>query len=295
MNIMRLNSVIRISLCGGLIILFIPFWVAAQNDDSAGQKLATSSSEYKPFLFLGRINANDINIRSDSTVSSKVICVLGKDEPVEVIKESYEWYKIRLPKTAASFIRKDFVEPIDEKTAKVIKDNVNIRLGPDESSSILGKAGKNEIINILGEKGEWYEIEPLSNSFGWVHKRFVDKATGHRAMVCPPIGKATMQGTGKKINLSQQFKNDSKITDKESTAGEEIVSIDGVVKPYGKVFGRTASHKLIALDNNVFLLKGNKVSLDSLNYHKVKITGKSTHPKGEKYTVIEIQKIEALD
>ncbi len=231
-------------------------------------------------LFQGRINADNINIRADSTVSSKIICNVSRGEPVEVIKESYEWYQIRLPKEAPSFIKKNLVALIDEKTAKVIKDNVNIRLEANESSAILGKTGKNEVTNIIGSRGEWYKIEPLNNSFGWVHKQFVTKVdTINKKEEAKP---STETNEGSKIAKVEPSPN-------------EGVTIEGTIKPYGKVIKRIATHKLISAENRVLLLKGNKESLDSLNYHKVRVTGKLIPPKHQKYPIIEIQKIEALD
>ena len=58
---------------------------------------------------------------------------------------------------------------------------------------------------------------------------------------------------------------------------------------------RSNTKKSSYIRDNVFLLKGNKGNLDSLNYHKVKVTGKLIHPKDKKHTIIEIQKIEVSD
>lgn len=126
--------------------------------------------------FQGEINTDNINIRSDATVSSEIICKAHRAEPIEVITELYGWYKIRLPKNAPSFIKKSLVSSIENKTAKVLKDNVNIRLYPSESSPILGIVNNGEPINILEDKGEWYRIEPVNSSFGWVNKKFVNKS-----------------------------------------------------------------------------------------------------------------------
>ncbi len=123
---------------------------------------------------LATVNSNNINVRFDSNVTSQVICNVDKGKKVEIVLEKYDWYKIELPKIAPSFVKKTLVEPIDEKTAKGLKDSINIRLAPNESSPILGKINKNEIINVLQDLGEWYKIEPTVSSFGWIHKKFVD-------------------------------------------------------------------------------------------------------------------------
>ena len=127
------------------------------------------------FPFKGKVNADNINVRTDSTVSSEAICSLNRDADVEVISQIYDWYKIKLPPKTPSFIKKDFATMIDDKTAKVSGDNVNIRLRPDTSSAIVGRVNKDEVVSILEDKGEWYRIEPASSTFGWIHKRFVKR------------------------------------------------------------------------------------------------------------------------
>ena len=275
-----MRSITKVFICAGLLFILIPFICFAQEQDYLPQEL-TATPKHKSGLFQGEINANNIRIRSDSTVSSTIICIANNGEPLEVIKELYGWYRVRLPKTAPSFIKKNLVTIIDEKTARVIKDNVNIRLKANESSPIVGKADKNEVINTLEEKGEWYKIEPPNNSFGWVNKKFVNEASD-------TINKR------EKVELDKKIKEENKIAD-EKASQEENATIEGIIKPYGKVIKRIATHKLITADNNVLLLKGDKRSLDSLNYHKVRVTGKLIHPKNQKHAIIEILKIEALD
>ena len=58
--------------------------------------------------FNGEITSDNINIRTDSTVGSDIICALKKHDKVEVTAELYDWYKIRLPKNAPSFVKKSF-------------------------------------------------------------------------------------------------------------------------------------------------------------------------------------------
>ena len=134
-------------------------------------------------LFQGEVNADNINLRSDATVSSEIICTLNKNERVDIILELYEWYKIKLPKNAPCYIKKSLVNCITVlsttekqcKNAKVLKNRVNIRLHPNESSAIIGEVDENEIVNILKDEGGWYRIDPVQNSFGWINKGFINK------------------------------------------------------------------------------------------------------------------------
>ncbi|MDD5552767.1 MAG: SH3 domain-containing protein [Candidatus Omnitrophica bacterium] len=213
-----------------------------------------------PVLFQGQITSDKINVRTDSSVSSQVICVLNKDQKVEVIKAIYEWYKIRLPQSAPSYIRKDMARPIDGKTAKIAKENVNVRLGPGENYAVLGKAQKNEVVNILEDAVSWYKIEPTANSFAWVHKKFVEKV---------------------------------RLPKKEKPEPGSIV-VEGTIKPYAKK--RVATHRLISTsDKKTYLLIGKEDSLKSLSGQKVKVTGKKVQPERKKNPLIEVLKIEALD
>ncbi len=135
------------------------------------------AENFEPFL--GEVNTESINLRSDSTVNSEIICKLHKADKLEVILELYGWYKVKLPKNAPVYIKKNLVaasgQNITIGTALVLKDNVNIRLRPSETAPIIGRANKDEQIKILEDNGDWYKIEPAANSFGWVHKRFVNK------------------------------------------------------------------------------------------------------------------------
>ncbi len=136
--------------------------------------------------FTGQINASGINVRVDATVGAEIICTLAKDELVEVTWEAYDWYKIRLPKEAPAYVKKNLLECNNTNadfgfqsskclSAKVIKDKVNIRLRPNESAWILGKIDKAMVVNIIADEEDWYKIHPVYQSYGWVNKKFVNK------------------------------------------------------------------------------------------------------------------------
>ncbi|MDD5465312.1 MAG: SH3 domain-containing protein [Candidatus Omnitrophica bacterium] len=230
--------------------------------------------------FGGQINADNINVRVDATVGSDVICGISKGELVEVVAEAYDWYKIRLPKEAPSYVKKDLLECVDSDpaanpgkclSAKVIKDRINIRMGPSESAWVLGKADKLTVVNILAQKNGWYKIQPIYQSYGWVNKKFVSKE------ILPP-----------------KKKKAAELPAKDIPSGDLLV-IEGTISPYGVVLWRKATHKLVTADNKIYFLKGNRKSLDSLNHHKVKVAGKLISPAASGYPIIQIDIIEALN
>ncbi len=248
-------------------------------------------------VFTGQVNVNGINVRVDATVNAEVICTLAKGELIEVVWEAYDWYKIRLPVEAPAYIKKNLLECNNVKadfaspsgkclSAKVIKDKVNIRLRPTESAWILGKVDKATVVNIIADEEGWYKIQPVYQSYGWVNKKFVNKE-----VVLLPKQDAPV----KVIN----------------TLKSGALVVEGKISPYGIVLWRKATHKLITSENKIYFLKGDRKCLDSLNYRKVKVTGKLISPSASpvrsgaprcgtsngasRYPIIQIDVIEALN
>jgi uncharacterized protein YgiM (DUF1202 family) len=225
------------------------------------------------FPFEARVSSNGINLRSDSSVTSQVICTLNKSDTVEVVKELYGWYKVRIPKTANVYVNSSFLQccgySADGKictSAKISGDNVNIRLGPAQSSPILGKLQRDEIVSIRSVVKGWVAIEPTHNTFGWLNTKFAERI----------------------ISLSKPAASP------KITAKEESLSLEGTVYPYGMVIRRKGTHKFITTDKKTYLIRGNKITLDDLNYHKIKISGKLVLPNKEKYPLIEVEALEEI-
>ncbi|HNX82105.1 MAG TPA: SH3 domain-containing protein [Candidatus Omnitrophota bacterium] len=239
--------------------------------------------------FDGEINANMINVRSDSTTGSDIICSVNRGEPVNVIGQLYDWYKIRIPKGCPSYIKKTLVAPLDDKTIKVLKDRVNIRLKPDEKGPIIGKANTDEVLTVVGSAGDWFKIEPIAASYGWVNKKFVHPFRTGIAPAQPP------QATAEHIEETKQIQEKNPPVVEDSQQG--TVTAQGVVEPYGKVINRQATHKLVVKDTagytKIFLLKGSKSSLNALNFRFVKVVGKTCGVEPQsKYPIIEVTSIQ---
>ncbi len=157
--------------------------------------LIISVSHAQTTILTGEVNSDNINIRSDSSATAQIICQVRKGEQVEVVSELYDWYKIRLPKSAPAYVKKAMFDCANFETsappapperikpnanclkAKAKKDRINIRLKPSESSPILGRLSKDETVKVLKSTGDWYAIEPVANSFGWIHKKFVSQSS----------------------------------------------------------------------------------------------------------------------
>lgn len=221
----------------------------------------------KSFLFKGEVKGDDINIRTDATASADVITKAKQGTALEVTSESYDWYKVRLPSTTPVFIYKNLVAISPEKNASIGKNNVNIRLRPDLSSPIVGKAAKGEAIEIIEEVGDWYKTGATQGCTGWIHKNYLTRIE----------------------DKAPEPKKDTALA--EST--KKVVTIEGLLKP--KTMKKVATHKLIAAYNRLYLINGNTETLDPLNNRRVRITGKLSEPTDDTLPIIEVEQIEAVE
>jgi hypothetical protein len=59
----------------------------------------------------------------------------------------------------------------------MISRNINLRTGPDTGSFIIGRAWKGDIFELVGEAGNWFEIEMFSGDSRFVSKSWAAKLT----------------------------------------------------------------------------------------------------------------------
>ncbi len=221
----------------------------------------------------GIVNSDDINIRSDSNISSALIAKLSKGQRVEILLEKYDWYKIRLPRYAPAYVKKQFVEISQQHKAKINAKNVNIRLTPSDSAAIIGKSQKDESIEVMAESGQWYKIEPVINSFGWAHKQFIT--------IAGPI-KTPGQTTISVTSIIPQPQ-----TGQPQTAD---IICEGILQLNAN---KHYPYKLVTQDYAIYLINpGTANNLEELTYQKIKIFAKSYPAPKEKYPVIEAIKAE---
>ncbi len=220
------------------------------------------------FPFKGEVNEPDVNVRSDSTIGAPVVCILKKGEHIYVISGAYDWYKIRLPRSAVAYVHKDFILLSDDRSARVLKEKVNVRLRPDTSAPILGQVNKGVIVTVLRNVGDWYKIDPPEGTTGWVNKNFINRVS----VVTPvPAPVAAAQST---------------------PAVQENLIVEGLLKR--KFFTQVATHKLITDSGEFFLLKGDAKTFDRFLNHKVRVVGIVVHDAASPSVILNVEKVEVL-
>ncbi|MEW6074676.1 MAG: SH3 domain-containing protein [Candidatus Omnitrophota bacterium] len=240
-----------------------------------------AAEDFVPFR--GTVTSDGIHIRSDSTVTAPVICDVGKGDSLDVLAQLYEWYRVRLPRSAPSFIRKDLVTKETGSVATIIKERVNVRLEPNESSPIIGRAVKGEEINIVADAQGWYKIEPVAKSSGWIHRRFVQKAIQPAPAEAVPLTQREAKETHKEPSRTPE------------EAGGRSFSVEGIVRPQGIFFNRKATHKIVDSSGNEYLLRCDKQTLNQFNNYRVRLSGTLRTLPGYTHPLIEVKKIEYLE
>ncbi len=144
----------------------------------------------------------EVNIRLDSTISSKSIGNLANQEVVEVIGKKYGWYKIKLPARLNCWVWSNLVKKTDKDTGIINKTAVNIRNQPFLDGEIVGLLNKNDQVAIRSEKEDWLEISCYPNAYGWVHGKLLAKVTQKEEEINP---------YKKIVKLSQKGKNNPEL------------------------------------------------------------------------------------
>jgi len=134
--------------------------------------------------------ATHVNVRAQPRLHSEVIGHLTKDEPVTVLEEIIldhsapdepsAWAKITLPPGVHVWVNSPYIDP----AAKAVKaTRLNLRAGPGENYSVLGRLPHGETVKELRVKGDWMEIEPPASAFAFVAAQFLKQGEA-----VPPAG-----------------------------------------------------------------------------------------------------------
>lgn len=126
------------------------------------------------------VDANHVNVRGQAKLNSEVVTRLSKDQKVTVLgevtrdntgpDEPSAWAKIALPGEVHVWINNGFVDP---STKAVKPKKLNVRSGPGENYSVLGRLERGDVVNTFNTKGDWLEIEAPTNAYAFVAAQYL--------------------------------------------------------------------------------------------------------------------------
>jgi uncharacterized protein YgiM (DUF1202 family) len=109
-----------------------------------------------------------------------VVTQVTKGQPVTVIEEIVQnssgpdepsaWAKIVLPPKAHVWVNTAFINPTNQT---VLPRRLNLRSGPGENYSTIGRLQRGDAVKALTTKEDWTEIEPPKDAYAFVAAQYL--------------------------------------------------------------------------------------------------------------------------
>jgi uncharacterized protein YgiM (DUF1202 family) len=145
---------------------------------------------------VGLVKKDRVNVRGQANVKSEVVTQLRKGEAVTILEEipvtkpkkgePAAWARIQLPPNTPVWVYAPYIETAG-KTVNIRR--VNIRSGPGENFSILGRLERGTPVKEIRTVAPWMEIESPTNAFAFVAADLLEKAPA--AAPAPTLAAAT--------------------------------------------------------------------------------------------------------
>jgi uncharacterized protein YgiM (DUF1202 family) len=144
---------------------------------AATTKKAAEPTKAAPAISPGPAVAKEknVNVRGQAAINSEIVTHLKRGDLVTVVEEitlkkartdePSKWAKIALPAGTVVWVNAAFVKP---DTKAVIPKRLNLRSGPGENYSILGRIDRGTVVKEVETRGEWMKIEAPTNSYAFV-------------------------------------------------------------------------------------------------------------------------------
>jgi uncharacterized protein YgiM (DUF1202 family) len=139
--------------------------------------------------------ASNVNVRGQAKLKSEVVTRITKGQSVTVIEEIVRnnsgpeepsaWAKIVLPPGAHAWVNSSYINASNQT---VLPKKLNLRSGPGENYSVIGRLQRGDALKAITTKGEWTEIEPPPAAYAFVAAQYLkqEAAPPVVAVVTPP-------------------------------------------------------------------------------------------------------------
>lgn len=125
--------------------------------------------------------ASNVNVRGQARLAGEVVARVTKGQEVAVLEEIVDphsaadepsaWAKIRLPEDTPVYVHEMFVDADHKVTAS----RLNVRGGPGENYSILGRLPHGAEVREIGRKGDWLEIQAPASAWAFIAAQYLSQ------------------------------------------------------------------------------------------------------------------------
>lgn len=139
------------------------------------------------------VDANNVNVRGQPKIKSEVLARLTRGQTVTVIEEIVRnnsgpeepsaWAKIVLPTNAHVWASSTYIDASNQ-TVKAKK--LNLRSGPGENYSVIGRLQGGDAVKPITTKGDWTEIEAPTNAYAFMAAQYLKQEKPEAPVVPAP-------------------------------------------------------------------------------------------------------------
>ena len=237
--------------------------------------------------FLGTITTDKVNVRAGQHVNFEVLMRLNSGYEVVVVGKSYDWYQIKLPEDADSFVSEKYLV-VKDGIGVIGANQVNVRAAPTERASVIGQLNKGVRVFVKEYVSGWYKIKPVEGVHGWVLTKFVAYKSGE--IPAPKIVQLPLK-------VKEPLPAEQPKAKEEKKKEPPLFSAVGRIEDVGRsVPSKGIRYKLIVDNKTIYYLEGDKALLDQSVHYTVRVEGtlKADPEKHFKYPVIVVFTINSL-
>ncbi len=143
---------------------------------SSSQPGSAASSGSSATLKTGQVVNEWVRLRSSASYSTQdnIIGDYDVGTQLTILGASGSWYQVQTPDGKTGYMHSDYVKITGTISTRAGKTTarVNFRKQASESAGIIQTLAKGTAVTILGESGEWYQIQVGSN-IGYAVKRYI--------------------------------------------------------------------------------------------------------------------------
>ena len=122
-----------------------------------------------------RINADRVNLRAKPLLTAEVLSQVNYGDQLVAREIGEEWIEVAAPAAIDLWVSKDYVQAPDYV---VNTRRVNLRAGPSIDYNVVDVLERGATVQVRGELDQWLKIAPPPSTHVWVHRDFVEFASG---------------------------------------------------------------------------------------------------------------------
>jgi len=233
------------------------------------------------FPFVGEVTAQKANIRTGQSQNFEVAFQISQGDELVVLERNFSWLKVRLPKSAKSYVSSKYIQRLGDDIGGVTGDRVNIRIGPDVNKSVIGQVVSGEEVRIIEVLEDWYGIEPTDNTYGWISEDLI------------AFKSRDVESFQRRVAAAKQAE-----TKKESEVVVEdggIVTVSGVVELRVDPVSLNERYVLTVDRQPMYTLEGVNHVVSEFLHYKVSVEGAlETDLQDKPFPALKVSKIELI-